>query len=36
MNEEMEAELTEFSEMHSKTDHLVVSEEVNKRYPNWS
>ena len=29
MNEEMEAELTELSEMDSKTDHLTVTEEAN-------
>ena len=29
MNEEMESELNELSEMDSKTDHLEVTEEVN-------
>ena len=29
MNEEMEAELTESSEMDSKTDHLAVTDEAN-------
>ena len=29
MNEVMEAELTESSEMDSKTDHLAVIEEAN-------
>ena len=29
MNDEMEAELTESSEMDSKTDHLEVTEEAN-------
>ena len=29
MNEEMEAELTELSEMNSKTDHLAVTEKAN-------
>ena len=29
MNDEMEYELTELSEMDSKTDHLVVTEEAN-------
>ena len=29
MNEEMETELTELSEMDSKTEHLAVTEEAN-------
>ena len=29
VNEEMEAELTELSEMKAKTDHLAVTEEAN-------
>ena len=29
MNEEMEAELTELSEMDSKTDNLALTEEAN-------
>ena len=35
MNEEMEAELTELSELDSKTDHLAVTEEedVDEAFP---